>query len=170
MCEGKFINGKGFEMEERDFRNAMRKFTTGVTAILTDNDYSYHGMTANAFMSVSMQPCLICVSLDHSSNTLQEIKVTEYFSVNILSEDQLDIAMHFAGQQEKEDKVHIGMMNGIPVIQESLASVVCSLYQLNYVGDHTLCIGEVIDVRSMDGNPLMYYESGYVKQELREYK
>src|SRR5699024_12434263 len=85
-------------MDDREFRNAMGKFATGVTVITTEVDGEPHGMTANAFMSVSLHPKLIMISIDNRANMLDKIKEANKFAVNILADHQKDLSMHFAGQ------------------------------------------------------------------------
>ncbi len=68
-------------MDGRTFRNAMGKFATGVTVVTTKNGDEVHGMTANAFMSVSMDPQLICVSVGHNASMHNKIKDSGKFAV-----------------------------------------------------------------------------------------
>lgn len=149
-------------MKNQVFRNAMGRFTTGVTVITTRVGDQPYGMTANAFMSVSMDPQLICVSIDNHANILEKIETTELFAVNILSEEQLDISMHFADQVTKDQDIHFYTMNDFPVIKDSLASIICVLDRTIQVGDHTLFIGKVTDIHLTDGSPLTFFGGKYV--------
>ena len=148
-------------MDDRTFRNAMGKFATGVTVITTQTKDDIHGMTANAFMSVSLTPKLITISVDNRANMLDKIKESKQFAVNILSDKQQDISMHFAGQTKEEREIEFGFIEGIPVIQEALVSVVCDLDTSYVVGDHTLFIGRVIDIKTTEGDPLTFYCGRY---------
>ncbi|MEI3612160.1 flavin reductase family protein [Pseudogracilibacillus sp. SO30301A] len=148
-------------MDDRTFRNAMGRFATGVTVITTQTKDEVHGMTANAFMSVSLTPKLITISVDNRANMLDKIKESKQFAVNILSDKQQDISMHFAGQTKEEREIDFGFIEGIPVIQESLVSVVCDLDTSYVVGDHTLFIGRVIDIKTTEGDPLTFYAGRY---------
>ena len=94
-------------MDDRTFRNAMGCFATGVTVIATEVDGEAHGMTANAFMSQSLNPKLVVISLKEDTNMLKRIKESGHFSVNVLSEDQKDLSMIFAGQIKTEEKKKI---------------------------------------------------------------
>lgn len=148
-------------MDDRTFRNAMGRFATGVTVITTQTKDDIHGMTANAFMSVSLTPKLITISVDNRANMLDKIKESKQFAVNILSDKQQDISMHFAGQTKEEREIEFGFIEGIPVIQEALVSVVCDLDTSYVVGDHTLFIGRVIDIKTTEGDPLTFYCGRY---------
>lgn len=98
-------------MDNRTFRNAMGKFATGVTVITTDIDGEVHGMTANAFMSVSLNPPLILISIDEKAKMLSKIKKSGCFSVNILSEEQQEVSMLFAGQSSDKENVSFEKRN-----------------------------------------------------------
>lgn len=148
-------------MDDHTFRNAMGKFTTGVTVVATKTEDDIYGMTANAFMSVSLNPKLITVSIDNRANMLERIKLSNTFSVNILSEEQQDISMHFAGQTNEDKDIDFKLVKDIPILEDSLVSVVCHVYDSYVVGDHTLFIGEVIDIKLNEGNPLTFYSGQY---------
>jgi len=156
-------------MDSREFRNAMGKFATGVTVITTNDGDDAHGMTANAFMSVSLDPKLITISIDNKANMLNKIKASGQYAVSFLSEEQQDISMHFAGQKEKDGGIDFGYIQGVPVIKDSLASVVCDVDQEIVVGDHTLFIGAVKDVEQSEGNPLTFYCGKYGSYKQNEY-
>ena len=79
-------------MDDRLFRDAMGKFATGVTVILTETEGEPHGMTANAFMSVSLTPKLVVISIKENARMLAKIQDSKKFSVNILAENQEDIS------------------------------------------------------------------------------
>ncbi|MHA6252271.1 flavin reductase family protein [Oceanobacillus sp. CAU 1775] len=148
-------------MDDKAFRHAMGKFATGVTVITSKVGSDSYGMTANAFMSVSLNPRLITVSIDNRATMLKRIQESQQFAVNILKCDQQDISRHFAGQTSDKREIHFGSVQGIPVIEESLASVVCDVDNSYVVGDHTLFIGRVKDIVIRDGNPLTFYSGKY---------
>ncbi|MFC4557888.1 flavin reductase family protein [Virgibacillus kekensis] len=148
-------------MDSRVFRNAMGKFATGVTIITTKAGNETRGMTANAFMSVSMDPKLITISIDNNAHMLKKIKTSGKFAVNILSDKQQNISMHFAGQKEEKNGIDFDFIDDVPIIEDSLASVVCDVDRYYEVGDHTLFIGKVMDLYLQDGNPLTFYCGKY---------
>lgn len=148
-------------MDDITFRNAMGKFATGVTVITTHLDKKIYGMTANAFMSVSLRPKLISVSVDERAHMHDTIKQTGKFAVNILSKDQQSISMHFAKQKKKDEEIDFDWVDQVPVIQHSLANIICTIHSSHKVGDHTIFIGEVLDIKLKDGMPLTFFEGKY---------
>ncbi|MBM7646554.1 flavin reductase (DIM6/NTAB) family NADH-FMN oxidoreductase RutF [Scopulibacillus daqui] len=154
-------------MDDRTFRDAMGKFATGVTVITTVLGDEVHGMTANAFMSVSLNPKLITVSIDEKAHMLKKLVQSGKFAVSILSEDQIEMSMHFAGQKEKQD-VEFDWISGVPVIKNALANIICDVYDTHKAGDHTLFIGEVMDLNISQGNPLTFYSGKYGRNLLNQ--
>ncbi|MCY7493674.1 flavin reductase family protein [Bacillus safensis] len=150
-------------MDERVFRNAMGKFATGVTVITTEQNGEIHGMTANAFMSVSLNPKLILISIDQRAKMLNKINEAGTFAVNILAEDQKELSMQFAGQLKEKKEAEFDYMSGIPVIKGALANIVCKIYRKHAAGDHTIFLGEVVDIELREGAPLGFYEGKYSK-------
>lgn len=148
-------------MDDRVFRNTMGKFATGVTVITTKVGKDVHGMTANAFMSVSLNPKLITISVDNKANMLEKIQESGKFAVSILAEEQQDISMHFAGQKKKVDGIEFDLINNVPIVRDSLASIVCAAHDSYRVGDHTLFIGKVFEIDVRDGDPLTFYQGKY---------
>ena len=150
-------------MDDRAFRNAMGKFATGVTVITTLLEDEVHGMTANAFMSVSLNPRLVLISIGEKAKMLDKINESGKFAVNILSDDQKDLSMHFAGQIKEKSQIEFDWINELPVIKNALTNIVCKVHSKQIVGDHTLFIGEVTDIVTCEGAPLAFYEGKYSK-------
>jgi len=150
-------------VDDRTFRNAMGKFATGVTVITTEVDGDIHGMTANAFMSVSLNPKLVVVSIGEKAKMLDKIKQSGTYAVNILAEDRKDLSMAFAGQLKDKPAIRFGRVGGVPVLEDALANIVCRVYDQHVAGDHTLFIGEVLDIVMRDGRPLIFFEGKYGK-------
>ncbi|MFD2706020.1 flavin reductase family protein [Salibacterium lacus] len=148
-------------MDDRLFKTAMGKFATGVTVVTTDTEDGVHGMTANAFMSVSMDPKLVLISVGRHANTHRIIEQNGVFAVNILSEDQMEPAQYFAKQLEEDVDIPIERFEGQPIIEGSLASIVCTVYDSHEAGDHTLFIGQVENLIVQDETPLLYFEGQF---------
>ncbi|MCM3087915.1 flavin reductase family protein [Bhargavaea ginsengi] len=148
-------------MDDRQFRTAMGKFATGVTVIATEQDGDVHGMTANAFMSVSLDPKLVVISIGEHAKLLQKIKDSQIFTVNILAEDQKELSMIFAGQIKEPRHVEFGRLDGKPVLEGAVAQVACEVSAEHVEGDHTLFIGKVTDIRLEDKEPLVFYSGKY---------
>ncbi|WP_181347866.1 flavin reductase family protein [Thalassobacillus sp. CUG 92003] len=148
-------------MDDRMFRTAMGKFATGVTVIVSEYNDDIRGMTANAFMSVSLDPKLILISVGTNAKMNETIQNSQQFTVNILSGSQKELSMIFAGQIKEEREVAFEQFEGMPVIENSLVSLACNVYDSHRAGDHILYIGEVLNLNVQDGEPLAFYEGKY---------
>lgn len=148
-------------MDDRKFRTAMGKFATGVTVIATDVDGDVHGMTANAFMSVSLDPKLVVISIGEKARILEKIKQSQTFSVNILAADQQELSMIFAGQLKEHLEVEFDRLDGKPVLSGAVAQIACEVSAEHVEGDHTLFIGRVTDIHLEDAEPLIFYSGKY---------
>lgn len=148
-------------MDDRLFRTAMGKFATGVTVIATDVEGDVHGMTANAFMSVSLSPKLVVISIGEKARILEKIKQSQTFSVNILAADQQELSMIFAGQIKEPREVNFDRLDGKPVLSGAVAQIACEVFAEHVEGDHTLFIGRVTDIKLEDAEPLLFYSGRY---------
>ncbi|ETI68808.1 flavin reductase family protein [Neobacillus vireti] len=148
-------------MDDRQFRTAMGKFATGVTVIVTDVEGDLHGMTANAFMSVSLSPKLVVISIGENARILEKIKQSNTFSVNILASDQQELSMIFAGQIKEPREVAFDRLDGKPVLAGAVAQIACEVSAEHVEGDHTLFIGKVTDIHLEDAEPLIFYSGRY---------
>lgn len=148
-------------MDDRTFRTAMGKFATGVTVITTKLGDEVKGMTANAFMSVSLDPALVLISIGENAHLNKYVRNSRKFAVSILSSEQQDMATCFAGQVQEERKIDFNWFNGMPTIKDSLVNLTCDVHNTVVAGDHTLYIGEVTDVCIADGEPLAFYSGKY---------
>ena len=154
-------------MDDRQFRTAMGKFATGITVIATEVEGDIHGMTANAFMSVSLDPKLVVISVREQAQILSKLQESKTFSVNILAEDQQEVSMIFAGQI-KDKQVEFGRLDGKPVIPGAIAQIACEVSAEHVEGDHTLVIGKVTDIHLEDKEALIFYSGKY--RSLKEEK
>ncbi|MGG3561733.1 flavin reductase family protein [Neobacillus rhizosphaerae] len=148
-------------MDDRQFRNAMGKFATGVTVVATELDGEVHGMTANAFMSVSLNPKLVVVSVAEKARILEKIKKSKMFTVNILASDQKELSMIFAGQIKEHRDVGFDYLDGKPVLAGAVAQITCEVSAEHIEGDHTLLIGKVTAIHIGDAEPLIYFSGRY---------
>lgn len=150
------------------FRQAMASFATGVTLVTVDYAGAVKGMTANAFASVSLQPLLVLVCVDHKADTHAYLHARKRFGINILAAQQRAISVHYAnpdretltmepGSEAKFDRTQ----HGTPVLHGALAYLECRLQDARDAGDHTIFIGEVEDVVVRDGEPLIFFGSEY---------
>ncbi|WP_100401818.1 flavin reductase family protein [Bacillus sp. FJAT-42315] len=148
-------------MEDRQFRNAMGKFATGVNVILTEVEGDVHGMTANAFMSVSLDPKLVVISIGERAQMLDKIKQSQKFTVNMLAADQQELSMIFAGQIKEKQEVAFDRLADQPVLGGSVAQITCEVTAEHVEGDHTLFIGKVTAIQLEEKDPLIYFSGRY---------
>src|ERR1700739_248127 len=153
-----------------DFRKAMGCFATGVTIIHLDLDDEIHGMTGNAFASVSLDPMLVLVCVDHSTRTHAHLHAKKRFGINVLAEDQRQISEYYARPERAHDQAETEVgakfdrtSQGTPILHGSLAYLECRLHTAQVAGDHTIFIAEVEDVIVREGDPLLFFRGKYLK-------
>lgn len=141
----------------------MRNLAAGVTVVTTRFEGAPSGMTATSFTSVSLDPMLVQVSLDRDSRTHDAIQGSGRFAVNILAADQEDIARHFstAGVDRFQVCELRDGATGMPLIVGAIGHLECSVVDQTEGGDHTIFIGEVIEVDKEDRPPLLYFQGEY---------
>jgi len=96
----------------RDLRNALGRFATGVTVVTAIENGKAHGMTANAFVSVSLDPPLVLVSLDNRSHMHRILPTVGRYGVSVLAEDQKALSDHFAGRINQVTQVRFVSLGG----------------------------------------------------------
>jgi flavin reductase (DIM6/NTAB) family NADH-FMN oxidoreductase RutF len=153
---------------QADFRKAMGSFATGVTVITVDSEGEVHGMTANAFTSVSLDPLLVLVCVDHRARTHTHLHARKRFGVNVLAENQRAVSEYYADPSpthqnaEQEAGARFDRTeHGTPVLHGALAYLECRLHTAQDAGDHTIFIAEVEDVVVREGDPLLYFRGAY---------
>lgn len=144
-----------------DIRQAAGRFATGITVVTAQADKEVRGMTANSFVSVSLDPPLVLVSVANSASMYSQIKESGHYGVSILREDQKDLSSIFAGADIEGLTPEFKVLAGVPLLKQSLASFACELYQEILCGDHTLFVGKVLELEYNDAAPLVYFSSGY---------
>jgi len=148
-------------IDSREFRNCSGRFATGITIVTTEAEGLPHGMTVNGFMSVSLQPPLIVVSISHNTRLHQLLPQTMRYGVSILDESQLAFSNHFAGRPDDTLEIPFVRKHDMPLLGGALAHMVARVVDAHEAGDHTLYIGEVEYLNYLDGRPLLYYAGGY---------
>src|SRR5208282_2185816 len=118
------------KIDTRQFRNALGRFASGVTVLTAQYEEQTHGMTANAFVSVSLDPPLILVSLDNRSNMHRIFPKVRRFGISVLAEDQDAISNHFAGRLAAGLHVRFVHRNGLPLIGGAVAYFVAEVLDI----------------------------------------
>jgi flavin reductase len=162
----------GWEVVEptaETLRGAMRLFPTGVTVVTSGREERAEGMTANALISVSLDPLLFLVSVHKGARLNPRIREEGYFAVNILAEDQEGLSRLFASPERSSGLSAIHSLGGgygstgAPLAAGALAVIECELEEVYAGGDHDLFMGRVRAIRMGDTRkgPLVYHEGGY---------
>ena len=144
------------EAAARELRQVMGRFATGVTVVTTTQRDTIHGMTANAFLSVSLRPPLVLVSLGRCRMS-EMLPRTGRYGVSVLASDQEHFAAHFAGQRVSPIAPEFVWHKDLPLLDGALAHVGCRVVDVHTAGDHVLWIGEVEHLHHRDGEPLLFY-------------
>lgn len=150
-------------IDEAQFKAAMSHFASGVTVVTTEWDGIPYGLTVASFSSLSLDPPLVLVCIEKSVKSHDAIASAGKFAVNILSAHQADISNRFAS---KVDDKFAGISwaagtTGVPLIANALATVECRLQAQLPGGDHSIFVGEVVATATREGEPLLYFRSGY---------
>jgi flavin reductase (DIM6/NTAB) family NADH-FMN oxidoreductase RutF len=149
------------QFDARKFRHALGRFASGVTVITVEHQGRPHGMTANSFVSVSLSPPLILVSLDNRSFMHSVLRGIGRFGISVLGQDQEPLSNHFAGRIVPDLHVRFTRRGGIPMIEGSVAYFVVRLEDVHPAGDHTLYISRVEEFEWNDERPLLFYAGQY---------
>ncbi|QZA31993.1 flavin reductase family protein [Hydrogenibacillus sp. N12] len=148
-------------MDPQLFRRTMGRFATGVTVITVADGESVHGMTANAFMSVSLDPSLIVVSVDRRARMHERLRLATHFAVSILAADQKPLSLHFAGRTDPTLAVTFVRRGPWAFLPGVLAEIGCTVHARYDGGDHTLFLGRVEHLAPYEGEPLVFYQGQY---------
>lgn len=156
-------------ISSESFRDALRHFPSGVTVVTIKSPAAedVHGLTVSAFASVSPDPPLILVAIDHRASAYALLETAgATFAVNILSQEQMEMSNRFAWLKD-EDRFAEGdwdvAATGAPILRDALAWLDCTIYSRFAAGSHTIYVGEVqaSGVSRPDALPLVYWNRGY---------
>lgn len=156
------------EVSVPQLRKALGRFVTGVTVVTTTDraGIAAHGMTANAFTSVSLRPPLVLISVARTAKLHPLIDRSGRYGVSILAGDQQALSLHFAGVADLSHQVELVWRDGLPLVQGALAQLTCSVRDTHPAGDHLLYVGEVNGLWHRNGDPLVYYTGAFRALEL----
>lgn len=150
-------------IDDADFKRAMSHFASGVTVVTTEHEGKPYGLTVASFASLSLHPPLVLVCIEKSVKSHDAIRQAKKFGVSILGHAQADISTRFAS---KSDDKFTGVLTrrgrlGMPLIEGAICNIECKLHAELDGGDHTIFVGEVRDIVTLEGAPLLYFRSGY---------
>ncbi|GHJ40941.1 flavin reductase family protein [Streptomyces sp. TS71-3] len=147
-------------------REVMSRFATGVVVVTVGGEH-VHGMTANAFTSVSLDPPLVLCCVAHSAVMHGALSASARFAVSVMAADQERVARHFADKKRPLGAAQFtsvdwrpGPLSGAPLISGALGWLECELTQSHDSGDHTIFIGSVLEAGRGDDAPGLLFHNG----------
>lgn len=152
-------------VDQLEFRRVMGHFATGVTVVTShDGAGKLGGLTANSVASVSLDPPLVLVCVDKTSDSYPLFGASQSFAINILANEQETLSRRFAksgGDKFTGVAYRVGT-TGCPILGDTIAFLDCRVRYTFEAGDHTIYVGEAveIEVRS-ESDPLLYFRGGY---------
>lgn len=151
-----------------DFRAVMSRFATGVTVVSAHHQGRDRGMTVNAFLSVSLEPPTVVISLSSHADTTPLVEASGHFAVSILSDRQRHISELFSSKVPSEQRFeglafHRGI-TGAAMLDGALATMECEVVHRVRYSTHVLLFGRVVALGEVrEGSPLLFFRSGYVR-------
>jgi flavin reductase (DIM6/NTAB) family NADH-FMN oxidoreductase RutF len=147
---------------QRDFRDALGRFATGVTVVTTTTPDGPVGITANSFASVSLDPPTVLWSVARQSKRFDAFARCEHFAVHVLGAEQLDLAKQFVRSGAAfKDLDHRPNAHGIPLIAGCLSRFECTRIAAHDGGDHLIVVARVTAAALRDGEPLLFSGGDY---------
>lgn len=144
------------------FRRTLGMFATGVTVVTTQAGDQVHGMTANAFMSVSLRPPLVVISVDRRAKMHALLHEGRRYGISVLADEQRSLSDRFAGRAtEGAEEVGFDLVHDTPLVRGALAHLVARVVRSNWGGDHSLFVGQVEYARYGEGRPLLFQGGRY---------
>ena len=154
--------------DPRALRRALGMFATGITIVTATEKRArgngrHVGMTVNCFASVSLDPPLILWSLQKDSSEFDLFRHCDYFAVNVLASDQLELCRHFANKNENRfEGLDFGMGEfGAPVFEGCCALFECRNFHHHDGGDHVIFIGRIERFERHEREPLVFHGGHY---------
>jgi flavin reductase (DIM6/NTAB) family NADH-FMN oxidoreductase RutF len=155
--------GEGLEGDPAlAFRRTLGMFATGVTVLTIRVADQVHGMTANAFMSVSLQPPLVLISIDRRARMGALLHQGTRFGVSVLEARQTGLSDRFAGRvADDPPEATFEVVHETPLVEGALAHLVARVVRSYWGGDHSLFLGQVEFARYGEGRPLLFHGGRY---------
>ncbi|BFV60007.1 flavin reductase family protein [Kitasatospora sp. CMC57] len=147
---------------DRPLRAVLGRYATGVAVVTTRHRGRPAGLTVNSFTSVSLEPPLVLWCLQRSSASRAAFTGADHFAVNLLAADQRDLAVRFAGSGDRFAELPGEQGRyGLPLLDGTVATLVCRRERVLPAGDHLVLIGRVLEHRAASGAPLLFVDGGF---------
>ncbi|WP_206996376.1 flavin reductase family protein [Trinickia mobilis] len=160
-------------LDPEEFRKGLRAFTTGVTVISMPNDAGgMHAMTASSFAAVSIDPQLVAVSVAKTARSHAILSTDQLYAINILGENQAFHGHYFANRIPEKWNPPYEWHEGAPVLTGTMGWFVCRRWAAYEGGDHTILVGEALEIHRTDNRPLVcsrghFYSLGAAVESVR---
>ncbi|GGH42371.1 flavin reductase [Microbacterium album] len=149
-------------VDQETFRFVVGHFASGVAVVTTSLEGVPYGTTVSAVSSLSMEPPMMLVCLNRTSQTHDKVKAARSFAINVLSADQDAEARRFARRSDaKFEGVDVEEIRGVPTLRGALARLVCVTDEEAVGGTHTVFMGRVVEARAAHAEPLAYYRGAF---------
>ena len=144
----------------------MARVPAGVVVVTARGAGGFRGLTASSLVSISIDPPMVLVGLEREAATRAAVVDGKAFNVNVLNRSQEFIADRFAGRAPAIDPAwrdvpYHASVNGLPLIDGCAAWLECRLVEVHPVGDHDVCVGEVVGAMTGSGDPLVLWDRAF---------
>jgi len=158
------------DIDPKEFRTVLGHFPTGVTVVAGVDGGTAHGLAIGSFFSISLDPPLVGFCVGNNSQSWAPVEATGAFSVNVLSEHQVDVSNTFAskaGDKFADLEWTPGPITGSPYLTDAVAHLDCTLEATYPGGDHVIVVGRVkaLQVHRAEHGPLLFFKGGYGRHE-----
>jgi flavin reductase (DIM6/NTAB) family NADH-FMN oxidoreductase RutF len=161
-------------VSSEDFREALSRFPAGVTIVTVKAGETVHGLTVSAFASVSPDPPLIAVMIDHRHRAYGLLEESgSVFAVSVLGQEHSELSNRFAWVKDDDrfaEGTWVTAVTGAPVLKDALTWLDCTIHDRVTAGSHTIYVGivQATSSRPPGGAPLVYWNRGYRRLQLQD--
>lgn len=151
------------DVDPQEFRDTLALWASGVTVLTARDQHGPTAMTAASFSSLSLDPPLVLVCIDHGALSHASLVAAPGFVVHVLSRDQEELSNRFArrGPEKWEGITLDDGPYGAPLLPLGTARLVCRHHATHDGGDHTILVGRVESVERTERTPLVFWNRGY---------
>jgi flavin reductase len=153
------LDGALRAVDPSSFRRVASYYPTGVTVVTCVEGERVHGMTANSFVTVTLSPPTVLVSINQRGRMHALVSQHGAYGVSVLGADHGALSDHFAGKPDPAVTPEYGYLHGVPLLTSALAHFVCRVVRAIPIHDHTLFIAEVIACGQAAESPLLFFRS-----------
>jgi len=142
------------------FRHTLAQWPSGVTVVTTRHEGEPYGMTASSFSSLSLDPPLVMIAVDHRARLHKILPESKRYGVSILGHDQAALSAHFAGKPQAGLAIPWSEAEGLPLLEGAVAQLVCDVTAELPGGDHTIYVGRITHARAWPERAPLLHQAG----------